>query len=139
VLALWRGLGPVLGKQGTNSAVRFGTYGVLQEWVGRRWPGVKGGVGGTVVVGAVSGVVTVYASMPFDNIKTRMQSIGNNYRGLWDCAKRMLAAEGVTVFWRGTTPRLVRVMVCTDFFVFWAAYSTHCEKVLIAHRYPDVE
>jgi solute carrier family 25 citrate transporter 1 len=49
--------------------------------------------------------------MPFDNIKTRMQSIGSNYSGLLDCGKKMLAAEGVAVFWRGTTPRLVRVMV----------------------------
>jgi solute carrier family 25 (mitochondrial citrate transporter), member 1 len=59
ILSLWRGVGPVLGKQGTNSAVRFGTYGILQEQISRRWPGMQAGAGSTLIVGALSGVVTV--------------------------------------------------------------------------------
>lgn len=54
--ALWSGLGPVLCKQGTNSAVRFATFGWIQEKLRTSW-GVTG-VGATLGAGAASGVVT---------------------------------------------------------------------------------
>jgi solute carrier family 25 (mitochondrial citrate transporter), member 1 len=59
VMSIWRGLGPVLGKQATNSAVRFGTYGVFQEQISRRCPGMQAGPGSSLAAGALSGVVTV--------------------------------------------------------------------------------
>ncbi|KXH36179.1 mitochondrial carrier protein [Colletotrichum simmondsii] len=112
IRGLWSGLTPVLCKQGTNSAVRFTTFAMLQERVAARWPQLQGGVGSTLVLGGVSGVFTVYASMPFDNIKTRMQSVQSaetQYTGMVDCAARILKSDGVFAFWRGTSPRLVRL------------------------------
>ncbi|KXH44940.1 mitochondrial carrier protein [Colletotrichum nymphaeae SA-01] len=112
IRGLWSGLTPVLCKQGTNSAVRFTTFAMLQERVAARWPQLEGGVGSTLVLGGVSGVFTVYASMPFDNIKTRMQSVQSaeaRYTGMVDCAARILKRDGVFAFWRGTSPRLVRL------------------------------
>lgn len=87
---------------------------MLQERVAARWPQLEGGVGSTLVLGGVSGVFTVYASMPFDNIKTRMQSVQSadaRYAGMVDCAARILRSDGVFAFWRGTSPRLVRLTV----------------------------
>jgi solute carrier family 25 citrate transporter 1 len=49
--------------------------------------------------------------MPFDNIKTRMQSKGHDYKGMLECAARTLRTEGISAFWIGTTPRLARLMV----------------------------
>jgi len=49
--------------------------------------------------------------MPFDNVKTRMQALGNPDRRMFTCATRMLTQEGVLVFWKATTPRLVRLTV----------------------------
>jgi solute carrier family 25 citrate transporter 1 len=57
--ALWRGLGPVVCKQGTNSAVRFATFASLKDEVAKRWPGWENAVGTTLAIGAISGVVTV--------------------------------------------------------------------------------
>lgn len=56
VRGLWSGLSPVLCKQGTNSAVRFATFGWLQHKLSEMWPGA--GVGSTLLAGAASGVVT---------------------------------------------------------------------------------
>jgi solute carrier family 25 (mitochondrial citrate transporter), member 1 len=56
VRGLWSGLGPVLCKQGTNSAVRFATFGWVQQRWREVWPGA--GVGATLGAGAVSGVAT---------------------------------------------------------------------------------
>ncbi|THW15458.1 hypothetical protein D6D24_04951 [Aureobasidium pullulans] len=73
-----------------------------------------GGTTATLVAGAGSGVLTVYASMPFDNIKTRMQSIGNKHTGMIHCAMHMAKTEGVKVFWKATTPRLVRLTLSSS-------------------------
>jgi len=59
VLSLWRGLTPVLCKQGTNSAVRFTTFGALREGLRERWPEAMAGTTSTMLAGAGSGVVTV--------------------------------------------------------------------------------
>jgi solute carrier family 25 citrate transporter 1 len=59
VLALWKGLLPVLCKQGTNSAVRFATFASLKEQVAKRWPGKEKNVAVTLGLGGVSGIATV--------------------------------------------------------------------------------
>lgn len=111
IRGLWSGCLPVLFKQGTNSAVRFTTFAMLQEQVAARWPGSENGLGSSLLLGAISGVVTVYASMPFDNLKTRMQASSGQYRGITDCAMQTLKSEGALSFWKGTSPRLVRLIV----------------------------
>ncbi|KAF8848903.1 mitochondrial carrier [Acephala macrosclerotiorum] len=83
VSALWRGAIPVMSKQAINSAVRFTIFGAMQEQVAKRWPAWDGQVMTTLLVGAISGVVTASP---------------------W----RMKVLES---FWRGTTPRLVRLTV----------------------------
>lgn len=52
-----------------------------------------------------------YASMPFDNVKTRLQSASSNYASMFECMVQTLKHEGIGAFWRGTTPRLVRLTV----------------------------
>lgn len=49
--------------------------------------------------------------MPFDNIKTRIQSSQGKYNDIIDCAAKIARKEGVGAFWGGTTPRLIRLMV----------------------------
>jgi solute carrier family 25 citrate transporter 1 len=58
--AFWRGTMPVIGKQAINSGVRFTTFGLLQAEAARRWPEASGTVGATLVIGALSGIATVY-------------------------------------------------------------------------------
>jgi solute carrier family 25 citrate transporter 1 len=137
--AFWKGTAPVIGKQAVNSGVRFTTFGLLQDKVAKRWPALHGRVGTTLVIGAISGVVTVcvfatffgcpvlrcrfmrliyrtltndrYASMPFDNIKTQVQSTSSEHKGMVQCALKILRTGGVGGFWRGTSPRLARLTV----------------------------
>jgi solute carrier family 25 citrate transporter 1 len=59
VLALWKGLLPVLCKQGTNSAVRFATFASLKEQVAKRWPGKEKMISVTLGLGGISGIATV--------------------------------------------------------------------------------
>ncbi|OJJ06297.1 hypothetical protein ASPVEDRAFT_55965 [Aspergillus versicolor CBS 583.65] len=112
--AFWRGTVPVVGKQAVNSTVRFTTFGVLQGEVAKRWPEAAGNMSTTLAMGTLSGIVTAYCSMPFDNIKTRIQSAGHTHIGMFDCAADMARREGLRTFWRGTTPRLMRLMLSSS-------------------------
>lgn len=59
VRALWKGLSPIVCKQGTNSAVRFTTFSMMQERVANWWPSLDKGLASTLVLGGISGVFTV--------------------------------------------------------------------------------
>jgi solute carrier family 25 citrate transporter 1 len=66
LLGLWRGVGPVVCKQGTNSAVRFASYGAIKDWVGTTSLGRRlDNAGSTLLAGALSGAVTTSVSKPY--------------------------------------------------------------------------
>jgi solute carrier family 25 citrate transporter 1 len=116
IFSFWRGLAPVVCKQGTNSAVRFSTFSAFGDLL-RKSDTIRANASPSVVTfaaGAGSGVVTVYASMPFDNIKTRVQTQGMGGAGMLATARTMLVDEGVRVFWKATTPRLVRLTLSSS-------------------------
>jgi len=111
---IYRGLFPVMMRQGANSAVRFTTYTTLKQFVlGTARPGQNLSSGMTFGIGAVAGLVTVYTTMPLDVIKTRMQSLEARqaYRNSFHCAYRIFTEEGILRFWTGTTPRLARLVM----------------------------
>ncbi|KAL1708867.1 mitochondrial carrier domain-containing protein [Schizophyllum commune] len=120
IRGIYRGLIPVMARQGANSAVRFTTYTTLKQFVqstarpGQQLPSTI-----TFGIGAVAGLVTVYTTMPLDVVKTRMQSLDarSQYRGVLHCAYRIATEEGILRFWTGTGPRLVR-LVCSGGIVF---------------------
>jgi len=111
---IYRGLFPVMMRQGANSAVRFTTYTTLKQFVlGTARSGQNLSTGITFGIGAVAGLVTVYTTMPLDVIKTRMQSLEARqaYRNSFHCAYRIFTEEGILRFWTGTTPRLARLVM----------------------------
>ncbi|KAF7374978.1 Mitochondrial tricarboxylate transporter [Mycena sanguinolenta] len=111
---IYRGLFPVMMRQGANSAVRFTTYSTLKQFVqGAARPGQTLPAPITFGIGAIAGLVTVYTTMPLDVIKTRMQSLEARaqYRNSFHCAYRIFTEEGILRFWTGTTPRLTRLVL----------------------------
>ncbi|KIM29237.1 hypothetical protein M408DRAFT_328914 [Serendipita vermifera MAFF 305830] len=114
IRGVYRGLFPVMMRQGANSAVRFTTYSTLKQFVqSNTRPGQTLPASITFAIGGVAGLVTVYATMPLDVVKTRMQSLDarSQYRNSFHCIYRTFTEEGILRFWTGTTPRLVRLVV----------------------------
>ncbi|KAJ6577146.1 mitochondrial tricarboxylate transporter [Mycena capillaripes] len=114
IRGIYRGLFPVMMRQGANSAVRFTTYSTLKQFVqGAARPGQTLPSTITFGIGAIAGLVTVYTTMPLDVIKTRMQSLEARaqYRNSFHCAYRIFTEEGILRFWTGTTPRLMRLVM----------------------------
>ncbi|CAO1624346.1 unnamed protein product [Parajaminaea phylloscopi] len=107
---IYKGLGPTMVRQGANSAVRLTTYSSLRALATK--DGRKPGSAETFGMGAIAGIVTVYCTMPFDVVKTRMQSSSaSQYTGAINCATTMFKSEGIRRFWKGTTPRLTRLVL----------------------------
>lgn len=108
LLSFFRGVVPVTVKQTSNAMVRFTSYNYLSNSLQSSL-----GASTSVIAGALAGIVTVYCTMPFDNIKTQLQSLQGSrvYSGSWDCARKMVLDDGVSRLWKGTTPRLVRLSV----------------------------
>lgn len=130
IFGIYRGLFPVMMRQGANSAVRFTTYTTLKQFVqGNTRPGQTLPSSITFAIGGMAGLVTVYATMPLDVVKTRMQSLDarTQYRNSFHCIYRTFTEEGITRFWRGTTPRLVRLVISggVTFSVYEVCLSFH--------------
>ncbi|KAI8885061.1 mitochondrial carrier [Backusella circina FSU 941] len=111
---IYRGLGPVMARQGANSAVRFTCYSyfktALQSWRGKGDEPLPSAH--TFAAGAMAGIVTVYTTMPLDVVKTRMQSLEARelYKNSIDCLVKVVKQNGIFSLWKGTTPRLARLI-----------------------------
>ncbi|KAG8908927.1 hypothetical protein FRB99_000030 [Tulasnella sp. 403] len=132
---IYRGLFPVMLRQGANSAVRFTSYSTLKQFVqGNARPGQTLSTGLTFAIGGIAGLITVYCTMPFECVlnfwdhgnrltqpnptqpsvvKTRMQSLQARqlYRNSFHCAYKIFTEDGILGFWKGTTPRLARLVM----------------------------
>ena len=111
---LYRGLGPTIIKQGSNQAMRFFVYNnstrFLRERAGRDYSTMWE----TMLCGGLAGAVSVYGNTPIDVIKTRMQGLdAKKYSSAWDCARSIWRNEGARAFYKGTVPRLSRVVLDT--------------------------
>ncbi len=112
IQGFFQGFVPTTARQAANSAVRFGTYTSLKQFAeGYVAPGEKLGSMTTFALGGAAGVVTVYATMPLDTVKTRMQSLEAkaNYKNSFHCAAMIYKNEGILTFWSGALPRLGRL------------------------------
>lgn len=124
LLGLYRGVVPVTLKQSANAMVRFTSYRfflgqmdtMLVNDSNSTFRSMK-----TVVAGALAGLVTVYATIPFDAVKTRLQALDGRqrYRGSWNCLLSVIRNEGTFTLWRGTTPRLARLSVGLPYLLVW--------------------
>jgi solute carrier family 25 citrate transporter 1 len=104
---LYRGLVSTTIKQSATSAVRMGTYNILKEVT--KSQGIAPGVLTNFSVGALAGVITVYATQPFDTIKTRAQGVQGASIG--QAVRSVLHDHGVWGFWKGSTMRLGRLVL----------------------------
>lgn len=105
-LGLYRGFVGTTLKQASATAFRMGTYNILKDY--ERTRGISQTTATNFVNGSIAGIVTTYATQPFDTIKTRSQSAKG--ASTVEAFYSILADGGVRGFWRGTTMRLGRTI-----------------------------
>ncbi|KAG5941504.1 hypothetical protein E4U59_001679 [Claviceps monticola] len=115
--ALYRGVSLTALRQGTNQAVNFTAYAYLKDTLHTWQPRLDGqGLPSwqTTLIGLVSGAMGPLSNAPIDTIKTRLQRTpAQPGVGAWEritrIAAEMFRQEGFHAFYKGITPRIMRV------------------------------
>lgn len=96
-------------------------------------------VGKDILSGTVGGIAQVLTGQPFDTTKVRLQSAPEGkYSGAIDCAKRLLAQDGVSGFYKGTLTPLIGVGACVSIqFAVNEKLKRHFEASNLANKVPD--
>lgn len=115
--ALYRGVSLTALRQGSNQAVNFTAYTYFKEIL-REWqPQYEGGNlpnYQTTLIGLVSGAMGPLSNAPIDTIKTRLQKTPaeegvSAMQRISKIAAEMFKQEGFHAFYKGITPRIMRV------------------------------
>jgi len=115
--ALYRGVSLTALRQGSNQAVNFTAYTYFKEWLLQWQPEFKDGnlpSYQTTLIGLVSGAMGPLSNAPIDTIKTRLQKTPAEpgttaLQRISRIAGDMFKQEGVHAFYKGITPRVMRV------------------------------
>lgn len=86
----------------------MGSYNMLKE-TAKAWDLPTKNTAVTFAMGAAAGTITVYATQPFDTVKTRAQSVGG--ASTMQAFRSVLVDSGVKGFWKGSTMRLGRLVL----------------------------
>lgn len=127
ILTLWRGATPTMLRAVSINVSMLTTYDEIKEWFNRRSE-VKDTQAIRLKASAVAGVALSLVSLPFDNIKTKLQKMNKDangnypYKGVVDCFKQSIKREGVTGLWVGyptfymrVAPHAMLVLLIQDF------------------------
>lgn len=115
--ALYRGVTLTAVRQGSNQAVNFTAYTELKEFLQRLQPQYENQnlpSYQTTVIGLISGAMGPFSNAPIDTIKTRLQKTPAEpgqtaIQRVALIAKDMFKQEGARAFYKGITPRVMRV------------------------------
>ncbi|KAK4135278.1 mitochondrial carrier [Trichocladium antarcticum] len=115
--ALYRGVSLTALRQGSNQAVNFTAYTYFKEWLYQYQPEYQGGSlpsYQTTLIGLVSGAMGPLSNAPIDTIKTRLQKMKAEegttaIQRITRIAGDMFRQEGFHAFYKGITPRIMRV------------------------------
>merc|ERR1719454_887487 len=116
MLALWTGVGPIVGRATALAAAELATYDEVKVRLlgtGYFQPGLLL----TVCTAFASGYVSTVASSPFDVVKSRVMGQPMNpdgspklYNGMVDCFAKTAANEGPMALYNGFWPNFGRVV-----------------------------
>jgi solute carrier family 25 citrate transporter 1 len=114
VASLYKGVTLTIIRQGTNQAANFTVYQFLKTKLMDAQPQHQGTLPSwqTAVVGFISGACGPLFNAPVDTIKTRIQKTPSNENGFTrvvNISKNIIQNEGYAAFYRGLTPRVLRV------------------------------
>lgn len=110
--ALYKGVALTALRQSTNQAVNFTVYQEMKKYASKvqqvdELPSYQ-----HLILGGVSGAMGPMSNAPIDTIKTRIQksnATGSGWQRFQVVTSEIIQKEGYTAFYKGLTPRLMRV------------------------------
>lgn len=109
VRGLWRGATASMMRIAVGSAVQLSVYDSIKGAI-LHWTGASEGVGVHLGASLLTGVIVTVCMNPLDVVSTRVYNARPGfYKGLGDCFRRTLAAEGVTGLYKGLAAHYIRL------------------------------
>lgn len=128
LMGCYQGLSATILKQGSNQAIRFFVMESLKDWYRSGDPDKKVPKLIVGLMGGFAGACSVFGNTPIDVVKTRMQGIeAKRYKNTLDCARQIMVNEGPKAFYKGTVPRLSRVVL--DVGITFMIYDSIMEAI----------
>lgn len=118
---LWKGVGPTMVRAMALNLGMLGPYDQSKEILSKL---MGDGMSTNLAASACAGFFASFMSLPFDNVKTKLQRMKRGadgvypYRGMTDCAIKTIAKEGPLGFYTG-------------FPTYYARIAPHCMLVLL--------
>ncbi|CAD6576601.1 MAG: hypothetical protein TREMPRED_001725 [Tremellales sp. Tagirdzhanova-0007] len=118
ISTLYRGVTLTALRQATNQGVNFTAYQQFKKWAIDYQPAstASGELPSyqTMVIGLISGAMGPFSNAPIDTIKTRIQKASKaegetGFSRLVKVTTDLFRNEGVSAFYKGITPRVLRV------------------------------
>lgn len=122
LMSVYDGLSAGVLRQVFYASTRFGLFETFRDKLHE----IRGKTdfASRVGIGAVTGGIAAYISCPMEVAVVRMSNDSTlpaeerrNYKGVVDTATRIVKEEGVSAFWRGSTPFVQRAMMVGVFQV----------------------
>ena len=132
VKSLYTGLFPSVLKQSGNQGIRFFVVGTLKSLYQKDNPNTPVPKIFVGFFGMVGGFISVFVTNPIDVVKTRMQGLNyKKYKNTIDCFIKICQNEGFYSFYRGVSPRLIRVcMEVSATFMFYEIFTDFLKLVI---------
>ncbi|KAM3825383.1 mitochondrial adenyl nucleotide antiporter SLC25A25 isoform 3-T3 [Vipera latastei] len=107
--SLWRGNGINVLKIAPESAIKFMAYEQIKRFIGTDQEVLR--IHERLVAGSLAGAIAQSSIYPMEVLKTRMalRKTGQ-YLGMLDCAKNILAKEGLAAFYKGYVPNMLGII-----------------------------
>lgn len=132
-LSLWRGCQPTVVRAVVLNLAMLAPYDEAKERL-NKLTGTKDTMSTRLISSAIAGFLSSFCSLPFDNIKTKLQKMKPDaqgqlpYRGLGDCFKKSIASEGVAGLWVGFPTYYFRIAPHAMITLLIQDYLTNLSK-----------
>ncbi|ORZ33829.1 mitochondrial carrier domain-containing protein [Catenaria anguillulae PL171] len=132
-----RGLFAGFGATAARDVPYAGIYVVLYEQMKGWTEGIMGGEGAkaNMSAGVMAGTLATAVTQPFDLVKTRVQVDPRQYPNSLVATRKVFATEGLSGFFKGMTPRLLRKPLHAA--ITWTVYEKAVSMIRMAQLDKD--
>lgn len=115
LFTLWRGSTPTIFRAVSMNIGMMASYDQFKEYFSEKLSEDQNSTKIRLLSSAGSGFVSSFVSLPFDNVKTKLQKMNklpsglNPYNGVLDCLKKTVEKEGISGLWVGYPTYYFRV------------------------------
>lgn len=118
---LWKGTIPNISRNAIVNVAEIVCYDIIKDFILESGY-LSDGIPCHLTAAVAAGLCTTLAASPVDVVKTRyMNSAPGEYKGVKECALRMMREEGLSAYYKGFVPSFTRLVSWN--VVLWVTYE----------------